>query len=158
MNSLITSEFPLTEAQIQRYDLMQVLTDDDLAYKLPGDNVTLGELCLEMCEIEYCYVQSFKTLKMDWSYHRDDPNLAYSVDRLTAWFLELDAAFEAVIRPLSEEELHSTTIDRGNGFTPSLFVQFEIYREALMMFYAKASIYLKALQKTVNEAWRIAIG
>ena len=46
MNSLIESEFPLRLAQRERYELMAVLTDSDLAYKLPGDNPTFGELCL----------------------------------------------------------------------------------------------------------------
>jgi hypothetical protein len=51
MNSLVESEFPLHETQSLRYDLMQMLTDSDLAYKLPGDNPTLGELCRKMGEV-----------------------------------------------------------------------------------------------------------
>ncbi len=39
-----------------------------------------------------------------------------------------------------------------------MYVQFQIYHEALLMFYAKASVYLKALQKSVNEEWRTGIG
>lgn len=35
MNSLIESEFPLQEAQKERYDLMGVLTDSDLTYGTP---------------------------------------------------------------------------------------------------------------------------
>ena len=53
MNSLIEEEFPLRDTQNLRYDLMEVLTDSDLAYKLPGDNPTLGELCRQMGEIEH---------------------------------------------------------------------------------------------------------
>lgn len=41
---------------------------------------------------------------------------------------------------------------------PSLFVQFNIYREAVLVFYAKASVYLKALEKPVDEEWRLGIG
>ena len=62
------------------------------------------------------------------------------------------------MRGFSEDDLHHKQIDRGNGFTPSLYVQFEIYREALLMFYAKASVYLKALQKRVNDRWHTGIG
>ena len=51
MNSLLQNEFPLHEAQVERYDLIGALTDSDLAYKLPGDNPTLGELCREMGEV-----------------------------------------------------------------------------------------------------------
>lgn len=158
MNSLIENEFPLHEAQIERYDLMSVLTDSDLAYKLPGDNPTLGELCREFGDVEYCYIQSFKTFKYELSYRTTAPELATSVERLVAWYTTLDHEFETVIDTFSEDDLHHRQVDRGHGFTPSLYVQFQIYREALLMFYAKASVYLKALQKTVNEQWHAAIG
>ena len=158
MNSLIESEFPLRLAQRERYELMAVLTDSDLAYKLPGDNPTFGELCCEMGDIEASYIQSFRTFKLDWSIHNSEPGLATSVARLVAWYTTLDEEFEAVMRGFTEDDLHSKQIDRGNGLSPSLYVQFEIYREALLMFYAKASVYLKALQKSVNPQWHAGIG
>ncbi len=158
MNRLIQEEFPLRQGQNLRYDLMDVLTDDDLAYKLPGDNPTLGELCREMGELEQMYIESFKTLKHDWSYRHPDPALGTQVERLKAWYTALDDEFEAVIRGFSDADLDSKLIDRGHDFTPSLFVQFQIYREAILMFYAKASVYLKALQKPVNAQWRSWIG
>ena len=158
MNSLIETEFPLHEAQRLRYDLLRVLTDGDLAYKLPGDNPTLGELCREMGEVEHDYIQSFKTFKHEWSYRAPEPEVAGSVAGLEAWYRALDDEFETVVRGFSEEELHQRQIDRGHGFTPSLFVQFQIYREALLIFFAKASVYLKALQREVSDEWRIGIG
>ena len=158
MNSLIETEFPLPEAQRLRYDLLRVLTDSDLADKLPGDNPTLGELCRQMGEVEHDYIQSFKTFKHEWSYRATEPELATSVARLEAWYRALDDEFERVIRGFSEEELHQQQIDRGHGFTPSLFVQFQIYREALLIFFAKASVYLKALRRRVNEEWEVGIG
>jgi hypothetical protein len=158
MNSLIESEFPLHEAQHLRYDLMRTLTDSDLAYKLPGDNPTLGELCREIGEVEYSYIQSFKTFKNDLSYRNTEPELATSVTRLTAWYTTLDTEFETVVRGFSEDDLNHKQIDRGHGFTPSLYVQFQIYHEALLMFYAKASVYLKALQKYVNDEWQAGVG
>ena len=78
--------------------------------------------------------------------------------RLQAWYTTLDHEFETVVRGFSEDDLHQKQIDRGNGFTPSPYVQFQIYHEALLMFYAKASVYLKALQKTVNDQWQAGIG
>lgn len=158
MNSLIKEEFPLHEAQKLRYDLMDALTDNDLAYKLPGDNPALGELCREIGEIEYIYIQSFRTFKHDWSYRNSEPELITHVSALKAWYKTLDDEFETVVGGFSEEDLHKMQIDRGNGFAPSLYVQFQIYREAIMMFYAKASVYLKALQKPVNDQWQVAIG
>lgn len=158
MNSLIEDEFPLHKTQSERYDLMQALTDSDLAYKLPGDNPTLGELCREFGEVEYSYIQSFKTFKYTQLHHTTEPELVTSVARLQAWYKTLDDEFETVVRSFSEDDLRDKQIDRGHGFTPSPYVQFQIYREALLMFYAKASVYLKALQKSVNDQWQAGIG
>jgi len=158
MNTLIEEEFPLPETQSLRYDLMNALTDADLAYRLPGDNPTLGELCREMGDLEHSYIQSFKTLEQDWSYRNTDPGLATSVADLTAWYRTLDAEFETVLNGVSDDDLHSQEIDRGNDIKVSAQTQFDIYREAVMMFYAKASVYLKGLQKPVNDQWQSWIG
>lgn len=158
MNSLLESEFPLHETQGLRYELLKALTDTDLAYKLAGDNPTLGELCREIGDIEHSYIQSFKTFKLDWSYRNTDPELATSVARLQAWYTALDHEFESVIRAFSEQDLNHKQVDRGHGFTPSVSVQFQIFHEAVLMFYAKASVYLKALHKTVNDQWQAGVG
>ena len=107
MNSLIESEFPLRDTQSLRVDLMDMLTDVDLAYRLPGDNPTLGELCREIGETEHAYIQSFRTFDFDLSYRHPEPEIASSVERLKKWFAALDDEFEGVIRGFSEEELHS---------------------------------------------------
>lgn len=158
MNSLIQEEFPLHETQRLRYDLLDALTDHDLSYKLPGDNPTLGELCREIGELEHSYIQSFRTFRQDWSFRNSDPEMVTRVDALRTWFRALDDEFEAVMRGFTDEDLHTVEIDRNRGFVPTVYVQFEIYREAIMMFYAKASVYLKALQKPMNDNWQIAIG
>jgi hypothetical protein len=46
MNSLLEDELPGTHNL--RDQLLGMITDQDLAYKLPGDNPTLGDLCKEM--------------------------------------------------------------------------------------------------------------
>jgi uncharacterized damage-inducible protein DinB len=158
MNQLIENEFPLRQSQNLRYDLMDTLTDSDLAYKLPGDNPTLGELCREIGDIEQSYIDSFKTFKHDWSSHNRDPELATSVGRLKAWYQALDEEFEAVVREFSDDDLKNKQIDRGHDFTVPPLVQFEIYHEAILIFYAKASVYLKALQKSVNDQWQSWVG
>ena len=157
MNSLIADEFPLRDTQSLRYDLMERLTDADLAYRLPGDNPTLGELCREIGEIEQAYIQSFTTFAFDLSYRHPEPDIASSVERLKKWYTALDDEFEDVIRGFSEEDLHSKQIDRGR-YAASLFVQFQIYREALLIFFAKVIVYLKAMQKSISEQWQWAIG
>lgn len=158
MNRIIEEEFPLHETQSLRYDLINALTDADLAFKLPGDDPILGELCREMGDLEHSYIQSFKTLEQDWSYRNTDLKLSTSVADLITWYRTLDAAFETVLREFSDDDLDSKEIDRGNGMKVSAQTQFEIYHEALMMFYAKASVYLKGLQKPVNDQWQAWIG
>jgi len=59
---------------------------------------------------------------------------------------------------LSEGDVRDKQIDRGQGFTPSVYVQFLIYHEAVLIFYAKASAYLKALEKPYPDEWKVGIG
>ncbi len=158
MNSLLEHEFPLGEAQAMRYDVLNMLTDGELAYRLPGDNVTLGELCREMGEVERAYIQSFRTLRYTPSQQSGEPGRTDSVEGLAAWYRDLDEEFEAVVKGLSDDDLHLRRVDRGDGFSPSLHVQFQCFHEAVLMFYAKASIYLKALQKPLSEKWRTGVG
>jgi hypothetical protein len=134
-----------------------MITDGDLAYKLPGNNLTLGELCEEMGHTQQVYTQSFNTSRMDWSY-RDSHPQARSVAGLRAWYEQLDAKMVEALSGFSEDDLQSKQLDRGHGFTPTLQVQFMIFHEALLIFYAKASIYLKALEKELTDDWKIGIG
>ncbi|NWG17479.1 MAG: hypothetical protein HXY41_12670, partial [Chloroflexi bacterium] len=49
-------------------------------------------------------------------------------------------------------------VDRGGGFVLPRAVQAHIYREALMLFIGKASIYLKAMKKPMPQQWQEWIG
>lgn len=49
-------------------------------------------------------------------------------------------------------------IDRGRDFIASPFVQFEVYREAVFIFYGKLSVYLKTLGRDPGEHWAMGIG
>jgi uncharacterized damage-inducible protein DinB len=159
MNKLIENEFPLHQSQNLRYDLLDALTDSDLAYKLPGNNPTLGELFREQGDLEQGYINSFKDLNHDWSTHNSDAELATSIERLKAWYRTLDEEFEAVMRGFSDEDLQTKQIDRGQNFSTSPANQFQIYHEAVLMFYAKAGVYLKALQKpAINDQWVSWVG
>lgn len=156
MNSIIENEF--LGSQDLRDQLMDMLSDQDLSYKLTGSNPTLGELCEEMGQIQQIYTHSFKTLTLDWAYRGSNPDAANSVASLKTWYKTLDAELYEVLSALSEDDVLNKHIDRGHGFTPSLYVQFQVYHEALLIFYAKASVYLKALNKQVTDEWRIGIG
>jgi len=156
MNSLLEDELPGTHNL--RDQLLGMITDQDLAYKLPGANPTLGELCEEMGYTQQVYIQSFKTFQQDWSYRTSQVEAPTSVANLAAWYKQLDADLVEALSGLSEDDVHNKQIDRGHGFTPSLYVQFLIYHEAVLIFYAKASAYLKALEKPYPDEWKVGIG
>jgi hypothetical protein len=154
MNSLIENYYPTFELyQSLRVQMMEVLADEDLLFNLGGENITLGALCRQIGETEHSYILSFRTFTQDFDYLNDQPGLAESVERLSAWFDVLDNELKGVISALSEEDLVVREIDRGGGFVVSPPVQLEIYKEALLIFYGKADIYLKAMGKTRPEQW-----
>ena len=150
MNSLVEKEFDILHlTENIRRELMDVLTDADLVFKLPGDNPPLGELCVEMGQAQRSYIDSFKTLKQDWTYQQPEPGMAASVEQLKKWYADLDAELDALLAGLDEQTVQTAIIERG--FPAPVRVQFHIYREALLIFYGKAACYLKAMQKPLPK-------
>ena len=159
MNSIMNNYFPVFEMyQALRNQLMELLTDEDLSFRPDVSNPTLGALCREIGEVEYSYIQSFKTFKQDFSYRKKEPGLEVSVEKLTAWFEELDNELKATVEGLSEEAIQNRVIDRGGDFTLPPQIQLEVYKEALLIFYGKVSVYLKAMGKTLPKQWQEWIG
>lgn len=154
MNSLIENYYPTFELyQSLRTQLMETITDEDLLYEPGGENKTLGVLCREIGEVEQSYINSFKTFTQDFKYRNEQPGLAESSERLAAWFAALDRQLKSAVSTLSEDDLMNRTIDRGGGFVIPPAIQLEIYKEALLIFYGKVDIYLKALGKPRPEQW-----
>jgi uncharacterized damage-inducible protein DinB len=139
-----------------RTQLLNILSDADLAFNPGGQNMTLGALCREMGEIEHSYVQSLITFKQDWSYRNKEADLDSSVARLKAWFQTLDDEMKATVSALSDEDL-TKTIDRG-GFTMPVELQLDVYLQALLIFFGKATIYLKAMNKPLPQQIQDYIG
>jgi hypothetical protein len=155
MNSIIQNYYPVFQMyQALRDQLMDILTDADLSYRLPGENPTLGFLCREIGETEVSYIQSFKTFTQDFSYHTEEPGLENSAGKLAAWFKGLDAELKTTVGALSEDDLKNRVIDRGGGFTLPPQIQLEVYKEALLIFYGKVSVYLKAMAKPRPKQWQ----
>lgn len=155
MNSIITDTYPLFELyQALRNQLMEILEDEDLSFKPGGNNLPLGELCRQIGEIEQSYIDSFKTFKQDFSYRNKAEGLQNSVWQLTIWFEALDKNLRMTIEALSEETIQNHSIDRGGGFTVSPRLQLEIYKEALLIFYGKTLVYLKAKGKQLPAQWQ----
>lgn len=159
MNSIMTQYWPIFEMyQSLRTQLMETLTDADLHFSPGGTNPTLGALCKEIGEIEYAYIESFKNFEVDFSYRNPEPALEQSVARLAAWFAELDQELKATVAGLSEEEVQNKMVVRGPEFQLSPQIQLNVYQEALLIFYGKATVYLKALNKEVPQQFREWIG
>lgn len=146
----------LHETQAIRAELMNVLTDADLAYSLPGTNPSLGELCREMGQVEVSYIGSFKTFKHSFSYAPVDLSLDTSVEKLKAWYAQLDAELEAALTAIKDLDTQATFIDRG--WQIPLGAQFHVYREALLIFYGKATCYLRAMNKPLPPQMSSWIG
>jgi len=151
-NSIIQHYYGIfSEYQSLRSQMMDLLTDADLSEQIAG-NPSLGALCLEIGETERSYIDSFRTLSQDFDYRNETPGLSGSVERLKAWYAELDADLRAVIEGFTEEDIRSKIIERG--FNVPIQVQLTIYNEALLIFYGKASVYLKLLGKELPKQWR----
>ncbi len=165
MNSIIREYLSATffrEYQALRDELMEILTDDDLGYRVGGASASLGALCREIGEIERAYVESFRNFRQDFGYRNLDPRLESSVAALSSWYAELDRELMVAVEGLSEDDIANRKIIRSDFdvayFAPLPKGQLDVYREALLIFYGKASVYLRALEKTLPRRWQEWIG
>lgn len=159
MNRIISEQFGLFRLyQRLREQLLATISEDDLSFSPGGSNPTLGELCLEIGETERAYIDSFHTFTQRFDYRHSDRGLSGSVAGLKVWFEELDAELYAAIEALGDDDVANRLIDRGHDFRVPANVQLEIYKEALIIFYAKADVYLKLLGKLPSEQWREWMG
>ena len=153
MNHIIQDYYPLFEYyQALRTQLLDLISDDDLAFRVAG-NPTLGALCREIGDVQQAYVRSFRDFTIDFAQSEHSPEIENSVVMLAAWLADLDGQLRTVIEALSAEDCNDMKIDRG-GWEVSPQVQLEIYKEALLIFYGKVSVYLRAMGKTLPEQWQ----
>lgn len=139
-----------------RSQLMDILSDADLAFSPGGQNMMLGALCREVGELEYSYIQSLKTFKQDWSYRNTEVGLERDVSRLKAWYQILDDEMKATVSALADEDL-TKMIDRG-GYSMPVEMQLDVYLQALLIFFGKATVYLTAMNKAVPKQIEEYIG
>ena len=159
MNSIIKEYYPIFQMyQALRDQLMDIVGDDDLSFRPAGENPTLGALCREIGEVEQSYIESFKSFKLDFSCRNEEAGLETSVKKLAAWFKQLDDALKAVVEALSEGDIAGRMIDRGGDFKLPPQIQLNVYQEALLIFYGKSSVYLKAMGKPLPKQWQEWIG
>jgi hypothetical protein len=141
---------------VMRSQLFDTLSDADLAFNPGGKNMTLGALCRQMGEVEYSYIQSLKTFKQDWSYRNSDAGLESSVAQLKAWFQTLGEEMKATVAVLSDKDFKKT-VDRG-GYAMAVELQLDAYLQALLIFFGKATIFLKAMNKPLPQQFEEYIG
>jgi hypothetical protein len=140
-----------------RTQLMASLVDADLAFAMPG-NPPLGDLCRPIGDTERAYIDSFRTGRMSWDVRNDEPGLDRSVERLRAWYAALDAELEAVLADVPDEQFREGHIERDGGFAMPTGAQFHAWREAILIFCAKADVYRRAMGKPRSEQWEHWIG
>src|SRR6185503_11313031 len=163
MNSLVRDHLATTwfaEYQDLRTQLMGVLGDDDLEFRPGRATYTFGQLCREIGEIEYSYIEAIRTFRQDFEWHNPDPRLDRSVAALSSWFADLDKDLQAAIDAVTEDDATNRRFIRADlpDFSPLLPQELDIYREALLIFYAKASIYLRAMGRELPGDWPAWIG
>lgn len=163
MNSLVRDHLAATyfaEYQDLRTQLMGVLGDDDLAFRPGGATYTFGQLCREIGEIEHSYIEAIRTFRQDFEWHNPDPRPERSVAALSSWFADLDKDLQAAIQAVTEDDATNRRFFRADlpDFSPLLPQELDIYREALLIFYAKASIYLRAMGRELPGNWQAWIG
>ncbi len=157
MNSLVERELPLLEQTLSlRGQLLDLLTDADLGHAPPG-NPTLGVLCREAGRLDEIYIDSFRTFAVDWTKETAPQGAETRVAVLRAWYASSDADLKAALGALSEAEVQEKQIDRQSYHVP-VGVQFHIYRESILIFCGKASVYLRSLGKDSPDQWRQWIG
>jgi hypothetical protein len=135
--------------------LLDSLSDADLAFNPGGLNMTFGELCREMGEIEHSYVESLKTLKQDFKYRNQDAGLEKSVSRLKDWFHTMDAEMKSVIEDFSDADLKKP-VERG--FPVPVEMQMQVYLQAVLIFFGKATIFLRAMNRPLSQTFQDWIG
>lgn len=158
MNRLMEQKWPWVEGtHTIRLQLLDGLTDADLAFTPGGQAMTLGALCREIGEIEFSYLQSLKTFTQDFDYRNTTAGLDQSVAQLKAWSQQMDDELKAVIEKMGEAEL-AKSVMRPGGFEAPVDMQLDIYLQALLIFLGKASIYLRTMNKTAPQAIQDWIG
>jgi hypothetical protein len=157
MNRLMNEKWPWIEAAHgMRSQLLDILSDADLAFYPGGQNMTVGALCREMGETEHSYIQSLKTFRQAWSYRNTEADLVSSIARLKAWFQTLDDEMKAAIVAFTDEDVNKT-VDRGGNAVPVEF-QLDVYLQAVLIFLGKATIHLKAMNKPLPQSFQEYIG
>ena len=101
MNNLFDEE--IRGHHSMRDHLLTVVSDEDLAYELPGQNPSLGGLLVEMGDLQGVYTHSFETFTLDWKHRRLPPPASMTIAGLRAWFDAQDHAMKTALDRFTDE-------------------------------------------------------
>ena len=147
MNRFMKRYPELMEAnQKLRHDVLDAISDEDLTHTLGGDTLSLGDLLLQQGRWEDDYVQAWHTLEMRHT-SRSAPE-HQTVTGFRTWFHSIEQSIRATLEAMSDEEL-SRPVKRGSHSVP-LEITAYTYRESLIIFAGKASLYLRSLKRPVS--------
>ena len=76
-----------------------------------------------------------------------------SVAKLQSWYAELDRELEAALEVVTDADVANKKMDR-DGYEVPVHISLDILREALLIFYGKVSVYLKAMGVERTEMWQ----
>lgn len=151
MNRLMQNQLEILKQTLNlRDEVLQSLANADLAYRLPG-NLSLGELVREFGSVEAAYTRSFREFSLRFTEAPAEPG---TLEGLREWFAGLDRELVEALSALQDADLERP-VDRGGWSLPAE-VNFHVFREAVLIFAAKAVVYLRALGKPLPgqlEAW-----
>jgi uncharacterized damage-inducible protein DinB len=133
-----------------RSELLATLADSELAFGPGGANPALGDLLVQMGEIEHSYTSSFVHFTQDWDYRNSDASLRTSVAALTAWFQSLDQELEAALNALGDDAPQRQITRPGGGAMPVDF-QLQTYMQAMFIFFGKFVVYFRAMNKPLPQ-------
>ncbi len=152
MSQFMQEKWPIYEGTHgMRSELLATLSDADLAFSPGGQTVTFGALWKQMGEIEHAYSESIKTRTQDWDYHNPEPGLEGSVAKLQAWFAQLDADMKVAVEALADDEFKQT-VKRDSGYEAPIDLQMDFYIQAVLIFFGKASIYVRAMGRPLTKS------
>lgn len=158
MNRYMENQWAWVEASHQMRDgLLELFSEADLSFNPGGSNVTTGALLKGLGEVQHAYAESLKTLSTDFAYRNTESGLEDSLPKLKAWFQKMDADMKATLSAFSDADFEKT-IKRGSGYEMPLTVQMDVYIQALMIFFGKAMVYLRAMNKDIPEQMAEWIG
>ena len=88
--------------------------------------------------------------------------MEHSVEALREWYADLDRRLAVELEALTADDVATRRVTRHDydveEFAPLPPQQLDIYREALLIFYGKVSVYLRAMGKVLPGHWQPWIG